>query len=248
MQPPGEDRNSGAKRRRGLVLGGGGFFGAFQAGAYESLGEFDCIAGASAGALNGWAIASGMPPAQLQDLWRQAAAGTRAGLHFPRYFGDGILDSSRLEAMVRDLVKHWRPRVDFGVVVSHGWSLRQSLIRGGDVDADAILASCAVPALLPAKRAGGRLAVDGGIRDACPAWAAYEMGAEEIVGVNVWAHLPFWWPGARRNRTGSQPEVTWIEPPRALGPLRSSALAGPEQVEQWIELGRHTAAEIFERQ
>ena len=35
------------RQRRGLVLSGGGFICAFQAGAYEALGQFDCIAGVS---------------------------------------------------------------------------------------------------------------------------------------------------------------------------------------------------------
>ncbi|MFN0104080.1 MAG: patatin-like phospholipase family protein [Bryobacteraceae bacterium] len=236
------------KMRRGLVLGGGGFFGAFQAGAYEALGEFDCVVGTSAGALNGWAIASGMPPAELQALWREAAGSVRTGMHFPRYWGDGILDTGNLETMVRTLVSDWRPRIDFGVVVSQGWGCRPVLITGNDVDADTILASCAVPFLLPAKRVKGRLSIDGGLRDVCPLWAARAMGAEEIVGVNVWTHLPAWWPGHGRNGYRNQPDVTMIEPQRALGPLRDGALGTPRQVAAWIDAGRHTANAVFARQ
>lgn len=235
--------------RRGLVLGGGGFFGAFQAGAYESLQGFDCVIGASAGALNGWAIASGMPPEELQKLWLRAAQSARAGLRFPRYLGDGILDTRNLEGMVRALVRDWRPHIDFGIVVSQGWECRQVLIKNGDVDSDTLLASCAVPLLLPAKRVNGpRLSFDGGLRDACPLWAAREMGAEEIVGVNVWTHLPKWWPSRRHPAHSSQPGVTMIEPPRALGPLRSSVIATPDQVAAWIDAGRQTASAAFARQ
>jgi len=229
---------------RGLILSGGGFFGAFQAGAYEELGEFDCVAGASAGALNAWAIASGMPPQELQAIWLRAAGATRAGLHWPRYWGDGWLDASHLEAMVREMVRDWRPRIELGVVVSQGWNLEQKLIRGAAVDAHALLASCAVPGLLPAKRIDGRLSFDGGIRDACPLWAPRAMGATEIVAVNVWTHLPAWWPQPRHDRSGA----LLIEPPAALGPLRASALAGREQVSAWIDLGRQTARAAFARQ
>jgi predicted acylesterase/phospholipase RssA len=237
-----------ADRRRGLVLSGGGFFAAFQAGAYESLGRFDCIVGASAGALNGWAIASGMPPAELQKLWREAAASVRTGLHVPRYWGDGILDARVLETMVRAMVREWRPRVDLGVVVSQGWRCRQVLVKGADIDAEVIMASCAVPFLLPAKRIQGRLSMDGGLRDACPLWAAWEMGAEEIVGVNVWNHLPAWWPNRRAAPIENRPGVTIVEPRRALGVLSSSASATGEQVSAWIEAGRETANDVFARQ
>ena len=233
--------------RRALVLGGGGFFGAFQAGAYDVLGDFDCVIGASAGALNGWAIASGMPPAQLQQLWLEAAESARRGLHLPRYLGDGILDTSHLEYLVTKMVREWRPRVDFGVIISQGWRLRQVLVRDEEVDANTLLASCAIPGLLPAKRVQGRLSLDGGLRDACPLWAARAMGATEMVAINVWNHLPSWWPQKERPFS-PQPGVRLIEPPQALGPMPRSALASPEEVAEWIKLGRHTASQIFARQ
>ena len=234
---------------RALLLSGGGFFGAFQAGAHGAMGDFDLVAGASAGALNGYAIASGMPPEELQSLWLRAASSARHGLHLPRYWGDGVLDSSALEAMVHTLVRNWRPRVPFGVVVSQGRRCRQVLIENSAVNADVLLASCAIPFLLPAKHIGGRLSFDGGLRDACPLWAPRAMGATEVVAVNVWTHLPAWWPGQRRRATrGLQSSVTMVEPPAALGPLRASALASPETVRAWITLGRQTAQAIFARQ
>jgi predicted acylesterase/phospholipase RssA len=239
--------SSTGRQRRGLVLSGGGFFGAFQAGACEGLGQFDCIAGASAGALNGWAIASGMPPAELQRLWLEAAATTRVGLHWPRYWGDGLLNTSILQGMVRALVRDWRPRIDFAVVVSQGWNGQQVLIRNHDIDADAILASCAVPFMIPAKQVRGRLSFDGGLRDACPLWTARAMDAQEIVAVNAWTHLPWWWPGKGLRESRQQTGVTLIEPPQALGALRHSAFATTEQVAAWIEAGRQATTAAFAR-
>jgi NTE family protein len=236
-------------RCRALVLSGGGFFGAFQAGAHGAMGEFDLVVGASAGALNGYAIASGMPPEELQSLWLRAATSARPGLHFPRYWGDGLLDVSVLEAMVHTLVRDWRPRVPFGVVVSQGWRARQVLIENSAITAQVLLASCAVPFLLPAKYIDGQLSFDGGLRDACPLWAAHAMGATESVAVNVWTHLPAWWPGQRRRATRHlEKGVTMVEPQAALGPLRASALASPETVQSWIALGRQTAEAVFARQ
>lgn len=235
--------------RRALLLSGGGFFGAFQAGAHGAIGEFDLVVGASAGALNGYAIASGMSPTELQFLWLRAASVARDGLHLPRYWGDGLLNTAALEAMVDELVRKWRPRVPFGVVVSQGWRCRQILIENEKITADVLLASCAIPFLLPAKRIGGSLSFDGGIRGACPIWAARAMGATEIVAINVWTHLPAWWPGGnRRASRGNDRSVTMVEPPIALGPLRASALASPATVQSWITLGRQTAEAIFARQ
>src|ERR1700727_1837070 len=57
---------------RALVLSGGGMFGAWQAGAWSVLAaEFqpDLIVGASVGSLNGYAVACGVTPAMLRELW-----------------------------------------------------------------------------------------------------------------------------------------------------------------------------------
>jgi len=227
--------------RRGLVLGGGGFFGAFQAGAYEGLGSFDCIVGASAGALNGWAIAAGMPAAELQRLWLEAARKTRLRPRFPRFWGDAIVDTAQQQEMIRALVRDWRPRVDFAVVVSQGWNGKQVLVRNEEVTPEAMLASCAVPLFRPAQVVNGRLSYDGGLRDACPLWTAKAMGAEEVVAVNVWTHLPKWWPGAGVRKRRKLEGVTMIEPSAPLGAPWESAVASPEKVAAWIEAGRRAA-------
>lgn len=229
-----------------VVLSGGGFFGAFQAGAYEALRGFDLVVGASAGSLNAWAIASGMPPRILQGMWSEAAHAVRTRTRIPRYWGDGILDTTHLESMVRAMVREWKPRTEIGVVVSQGSRFAPVLVKNGAIDADVLLASCAVPFLLPAKRVGGVLSFDGGVREACPVWAAEAMGAGNTVAIDVWTHLPCWWP--RRRGTEHGGAVQRIEPPAALGPVRSSALASPAQVEAWIELGRQAAGAFFARQ
>jgi NTE family protein len=237
----------GAAMKTGLVLSGGGFFGAFQAGAYEALGPVDCVAGASAGALNAWAIASGMPPRTLQALWLEAAETARAGWHWPRFPGDGLLNAGRLETLVERMVAQWRPRIEIAVVVSQGWNCRPVLVRNDAVGVDTLLASCAVPLLLPARRLAGGLAYDGGLREVCPVWAARELGAERIMAVNVWTHLPFWWPRRRGTREPAA-GVTWVEPAAPLAPLRRSALAGPAEVAAWIALGRESASAAIARQ
>jgi NTE family protein len=236
-----------AAMNTGLVLSGGGFFGAFQAGVYEVTGQPDCVAGASAGALNAWAIASGMPPRTLQALWIEAAETARAGWRWPRFPGDGFLQSTRLEAILARLTAEWRPRIDLAVVVSQGWNCRPLLLRNEAISARTLLASCAVPLLLPAQRLDGVLSFDGGLRDVCPVWAARELGAGHIIAVNVWNHLPFWWP-RRSPGAPPSPDVTRIDPPIPLAPLRRSALATPAEVARWIALGRDSAAAAFARQ
>src|SRR3954465_5043301 len=61
--------------RVGLVLGGGGARGGAHLGVLEVLEELhvpvDCIAGTSMGALVGGAYATGVPPAEIEDLVRR---------------------------------------------------------------------------------------------------------------------------------------------------------------------------------
>lgn len=175
-----------------LVLGGGGLWGAFEAGAYtviENRFEFDTIVGASAGALNACAIAGGMSAAGLVKLWLSSEPAATLKLHCPRYFLDGFADTTILETTIREMMRNFRPKKQLGVVVSQGWNLEQVLITE-NITSDTILASCAIPFVLPAKRLDGVLSVDGGLRDPCPTFAARQMGATEILAVNVWTHLP----------------------------------------------------------
>ncbi|HZL57950.1 MAG TPA: patatin-like phospholipase family protein [Bryobacteraceae bacterium] len=66
------------KGKTALVLSAGGMFGAYRAGARQAIAERfqpDIAIGASVGALNGWLIASGCPPEQVIEQWRDPAAG-----------------------------------------------------------------------------------------------------------------------------------------------------------------------------
>lgn len=227
--------------KRILVLGGGGLWGAFEAGAWtviEKHAAFDGVVGASAGALNACAIAGGMSGPALEQLWRESGQSARFRFHWPRYWLDGIADTTELDAQARMLLGSFVPRMETGVVVTQGWRLRPVLIR--EVTVETLLASCAVPFILPGRRVNGVLSIDGGLRSVCPVWAAREMGATEILAVNVWAHLPW----ARAGRTG----VPCIEPERRLGSLLSSALWNPANIERWIEWGREAAERHFARQ
>lgn len=61
----------GERTKTALVLSAGAMFGAYHAGVWKGLaGRFqpDLIVGASVGALNGWVMASGCAPQELERL------------------------------------------------------------------------------------------------------------------------------------------------------------------------------------
>ena len=227
--------------KRALVLGGGGMFAAFQAGAWRELSRGfrpDAVVGASAGALNAWMIASGVGGDELCTMWLTLEQ--KAGLKWPRYWGDGLLDTSGLEALLRRMTAEYRPKMRLGVTVCEGPRLVNRVYWDDEVTVEHLLASCAVPGLLAAKRLEGGLSFDGGLRVVSPVWAAEEIGAEEIVVVNVWTHLPWWW-GVGRRRAADAPNVRRIEPRERLGPLRQSAVWDRPNIERWIALGEAAA-------
>ena len=222
--------------KRALVLGGGGMFAAFQAGAWRELSrrfQPDAVVGASAGALNAWMIASGVSGEELCTMW--STLEQKAGLKWPRYWGDGILETSGLEAFVGQLTERYRPKMRLGVTVCEGPRLANRVYWDAEVTVEHLLASCAVPGLLAAKRLEGGLSFDGGLRTVCPVWAAEEIGAEEIVVVNVWKHF------AWRNRGEDGPNVRRIEPRERLGSLRDSAVWERGRIERWIAQGEAAA-------
>src|SRR5579884_4471337 len=89
-----------------LVLSAGGMFGAYQAGAWEVLSDVlkpDLIVGASIGAINGWAIAGGCPPAELVERWLTLDCAAKYRLQLPKAIHGGIFDSSALAAQIEDV-------------------------------------------------------------------------------------------------------------------------------------------------
>ncbi len=183
-----------------FVLGGGGHRGAFEVGMLKALAESgirpDVILGTSIGAVNGATIAADPTIRGVADLeqawlkvdfadvfpgglWTRArsALRQRTYLHANEEFrawltgllGDGGFDDLAVPfqcvaACIEDASEHW---------FSSG-----SLV-------DAILASTAVPGLLPPVEISGKHFVDGGVVNSIPISRAYELGATTIYVLHV---------------------------------------------------------------
>jgi NTE family protein len=238
-----------------LVLGGGGMFGAYEAGVWKALeGGFrpDMIVGASIGALNGWAIAGGCPADEWIAEW--LSLGTRGQLRarLPGGVFDGLFDSGPLQAYVRGLTRRFRPGVRFGAALLSVRRLETRVFWDEAVTWRHLCASCGVPVLLKQYRIDGCRWADGGLLSALPLQAAIDAGATRIVAVNV---LPARPPTAlriarsllqtaARYRPRPAPEcveVLRIEPGDALGAWRNAYVWDRECVREWMERGRQDA-------
>jgi NTE family protein len=232
-----------------LVLSAGGMFGAYQAGVWRALSEFfrpDLVVGASIGSLNAWAIAGGCDPVAWLQMWLSLTKGETLRYRLPRSIRDGVMDPALFEEWVREIYQAFRPVIPFGVVVTEVPRLKAKLVRSPDVTWEHLAASCAVPGLLPMRRLDGKWYADGGTLNPLPLWAAAEMGAARIVGVNVLQHAPSSFQYAVRglralaHKVPAIPReipVLTIAPPQVLGTLKDAFQWRRDMAEEWAAAG-----------
>ncbi len=185
--------------RTAIVLGGGGVLGATQVGMLRALLESGVqprlVVGTSVGAINGAAIAADPTPAGvdvLADLWGSLAeagmftdnvlarAGTLAKYRTHLYSPAPLrkLLSTRLPDAFEDLVLEFQCVAASIETAGAHWFSRGNL-------ADAVLASAAVPGLLPPVVIDGEHFLDGGLVHSIPVGRALALGATEIYVLHV---------------------------------------------------------------
>jgi len=184
------------RHRTAFVLSGGAGLGAIQVGMLHALYERGCvpdlIVGTSAGAFNGAFIASRPQTVEtaqeLGEVWR----GLRRGNAFPLnpvtgllgFLGlrDHLVPASGLNRLIDRHTPHERleelpiPLHVVAVDVITGEELRLSAGSLGE----AILASAAIPGVLPPVRWDGRTLMDGGVANNTPISHAVDLGADQI--------------------------------------------------------------------
>jgi len=182
-----------------IVLGGGGVLGATQVGMLRALLESGfrpgLVVGTSVGAINGAAIAAD-PTAEgvaaLTKLWGSLAdagmftdtmlarvstlARYRTHLYSPAPLRE--LLTSYLPATFDDLV------VPFQCVAASIEKACAHWFSAGPLT-DAVMASCAVPGLLPPVQIGAEHFLDGGLVHSIPIGRALALGATEIYVLHV---------------------------------------------------------------
>jgi NTE family protein len=187
--------------RTAFVLGGGGVLGAAEVGMVRALLEHDItpdlVLGTSVGALNGSLLAA-TPRSDVVDrltaLWKAAASGRqvygdRAHRRLTRAMRTGThLYSSEplrqaLEAELGDVRFEDLPIPFQCCAASIERAAEHWFTRGRVVDA--VVASAAVPGLLPPAEVDGQHYLDGGIVNSIPVGRAVELGATRIFVLQV---------------------------------------------------------------
>ena len=182
-----------------FVLGGGGLLGAHEVGMLRALAEAgvrpDLVVGTSIGALNGVLVAA--DPAEAagrlarlwlgeelrmafsEKLWGRAARLARSGTHLHSLEPLGrVLASVLPGALFSDL------ELPFHCVAANIEGATARWFSSGPV-VRAVMASCAVPGLLPPVEIDGMHYFDGGLVDSIPAGRAVALGATTVYVLHV---------------------------------------------------------------
>jgi NTE family protein len=183
-----------------FVLGGGGMLGAAEVGMLRALFERqihpDLIVGTSVGAINGAFVAADPTPSavdRLREVWEELGSkGIFAGSVLARV---GTLMRTRTHLHPREplrdlLTTHLSVqtfaelRVPFQCVAASIERAAEQWFTDGAL-IEAVLASCAVPGLLPPVELDGEHYLDGGLVHSIPVGRAVALGAETIYVLHV---------------------------------------------------------------
>ncbi|WP_049568802.1 patatin-like phospholipase family protein [Nonomuraea sp. SBT364] len=182
-----------------FVLGGGGLLGAHEVGMLQALGEAgiaaDLVVGTSIGALNGalLAAAPGDAVAKLTSLWRSDVVRTAfsgswvARLSTLARTGTHLHPVTPLRTALEELVPVGRIEelaVPFQCVAASVERAGAHWFTEGPL-VEAVLASCAVPGLLPPAVIGGEHFFDGGLVHSIPVGRAVQLGAKRVFVLHV---------------------------------------------------------------
>jgi NTE family protein len=182
-----------------FVLGGGGILGAYEVGMLRALSEAgirpDVVVGTSVGALNGAFVAADPVGAAtwLGEVWQGAAV--------QQAFSETILgqvarlarSGTHLHSIepLRQMLAEGLPVHDFADLELPFHCVAASIERAharwfssGPI-VPAVLASCAVPGLLPPVEVDGEHFFDGGLVDSIPVGRAVSLGARTIYVLHV---------------------------------------------------------------
>ena len=249
----------------GLVLSGGGSKGAYEIGVYKALKKLhkkvDIVTGTSIGAINGMFIAQKDLKGALK-LWKNISFKTLYDEEeFPvleneklskiyMQYAKGFINDSGLDIYkMKDIFnKYFKPHkffksdIDYGLVTYNFTKNKPVLKTKKDLTKDNIKdyilasASC-YPAFKP-YLINNEMYIDGGYYDNLPINLAIELGATEIIAVDLRAI------GFKKNVKDKTVDITYIAPNNKIG---SFLVFDKNQAKKSIKFGYNDTMKIFNK-
>ena len=175
-----------------FVLSGGASLGAVQVGMAQALEEAgvrpELVVGSSVGAINGAWLAQHGSAAELGDIWRSLKRAhlfplrPLAGLRGLAGRTSHLVPQRGLRRLLETHIGFARledAAVPFSVIATDAQTGEEvHLVDGPAIKS--ILASAALPAVLPPVEIGRRMLIDGGVSNNTPIMKAVEAGAREV--------------------------------------------------------------------
>lgn len=197
----------------GLALGGGGMKGLAHLGALSVLEKQgikpDLVAGCSIGALVGVFYASGMPLADIREVFLKQDL---LDLMRIRLDGKWLIDVDALGDFLRFTLPYGRfedlPTPFFAVCtdIENG---EEVVLRSGQL-APAVLASTAVPGVFAPVQIGDRWLIDGGLFNNLPVQVLRDQGATHTIAVRLF-NRNHWSLANNAEENGDKGEISWTE-------------------------------------
>ena len=247
---------------KALVLSGGGAKGAYQLGAWKALKklkiDFDIVTGTSIGAINGLFIVENKYHT-LKKLWLKKDMykyfgeelkelnNKKKALHiYKKNFltGTGI-DTDKFEHIIKkniDIDKLYNSNIKYGLITYNISNKKPEIIEKDNKHKDniidyAIASASAFPILEP-KEINNKKYIDGGYYDNLPINLAIDMGADEVIAIDLEAI------GIKRMTKDKKKHVTLIKPQIDLGNI---AIFDKDTNKRNYKLGYNDTMKVFKK-
>ncbi len=218
---------------KALVLSGGGSKGSYQIGVWKALKElnlkFDIVTGTSVGAING-AMYIQNDFRKAINIWKKINLKVLFGedaiestnnfeiykmysKHFIKYGGMDVKDLEKLIKRSLNPRKFYNSKINYGLIAYNLTSKEAVELQKKDIEKDKLdsylMASASCFPAFKKKDIEGEKHIDGGYHDNLPINLAIDMGATDIIAVDLNA------PGIKK-QPKSKVKITYIKPRNKL--------------------------------
>lgn len=246
---------------KALVLSGGGSKGSYQIGVWKALRDmnikFDIVTGTSAGALNA-ALITQRSYKTAVNTWKKINLDILFGedrveskdtielykMYGKKFLKDGGMDTSKIEKIIKDALvpsKFYKSQTNFGLVTYNLTTKKPIQLTKKDIPQDLLddylMASATCFPAFQKKEIKGEHFIDGGYYDNLPINLAIEMGADEIIAVDLSA------PGLKKTPNKKVKTIT-IKPKNKLTNFLNFYEEGSERN---IKLGYNDTLKAFNK-
>lgn len=240
---------------KALVLSGGGLKGSYQIGAYKALKKlrynFDIVTGTSIGAING-AFITAKEEKKAIELWKNVKINflftekVNEDFIVLEYLRNIIknkgMDVSALENNINKYLnknKFFKSNINFGLVTVNKKTKQPKYLEKKDLTkenlSDYLMASACFYPIFQTKKIANEEYLDGGYHDNMPIDFAIQLGADDIIAIDLAAI------GIRKKISGKA-KIKYIRPNNQLG---AEMIVSNKQIRKNLSYGYNDTMKAF---